>query len=281
MYKAIFSFISLTIREVIRSKSYGFILLFALITSSTLTFFSGFTAQEQEKFLIDISFSCLTLFSLIIAITLGALYIHSDIENKNILALHANPIRMGAYLMGRFLGFALLIALGMVIMQFLFYAVLALQKIQFTQAVQSEAGSEMSKPLLHSMKSLLPNSGIFKVILSILFQNLVICAISIFFSTCFSVSMAITGSIFIFGLGHLLEFIQQISFQYNETAGHILKFLFLPIPNLENFNIKDSLVLGHEASALYIFWLGIYSVICIATYLVLSHRSLHAKLAEL
>jgi len=281
MFKSIFSFISLTIREVTRSKSYGFILLFALITSSALTFFSSFTAQEQEKFLIDISFSCLTLFSLIIAITLGALYIHSDIENKNILALHANPIRMGAYLIGRFLGFALLIALGMIIMQFLFYGVLALQKIQFAQGTQGDMDLENASQFVHSMNHLLPDSGVFKVVLSIFFQNLVICAISIFFSTFFSVSMAITGSIFIFGLGHLLEFIQQISFQYSETAGHILKFLFLPIPNLENFNIKDALVLGNEASAHYILWLAGYSLICIAVYLVLSHRSLHLKLAEL
>jgi hypothetical protein len=121
-------------------------------------------------------------------------------------------------------------------------------------------------------KGFLFNLNLFKVFIAIFLQSTIICSISFLFSSLLPPSLAIACSILIFVLSHFANVIVQTSFLYNDYWGHILQALFIGLPNFENFNIADAIVLGQGISFQYMGWLMIYSIFLWIIYLFLSHK---------
>jgi len=274
---AIFLVSKLTVRETVRSRTYGFIVILALVSFACIHLFSDFTSQEQEKFLKDAGLAMITFCSLIVGVFLGTSPIQSDIENKNIYTYLTNPSALLHYLLGRFLGSALLIGLTILIMGIVFYLYLIVQRLNIF-IEQSHVELRFLDIIKDSIqKGFFSNLNLFKVFITIFLQGTIICSISFLFSSLLTSSLAIACSILIFLLSHFTNFLIQTSFLYNAFWGHVLQVLFIGLPNFENFNIADAIVLGQGISFQYIGWLTIYSVFLWVIYLSLSHKFISVR----
>ncbi len=272
--------IRLTLKEVIRSYTYGFLVIFAIISTASSSLFLAFSLQEQEKFFKDISLACITLFSVILAALLGASQIHTDFETKTIYNIFTNPVRKWAYIVGRFLGIAILIGLGLGLMAGVFYLNLGFQNIKIF-LFDTETTFSLSKFFSILYRSFVSNLEFIKVFISIFLQSLIICALSTALSSLFSVPMALTGSIVLFIVGHLTHFITQIAFHLHPVIGYFLWILLLWIPNFENFNVADAVSLGHLISLEYLGWLMIYSCLSVLFFLAVTYKNILIKTRDL
>lgn len=271
----------LTFREMVRSKIYGFIVFFALLGSISVFLFSEFSSQEQDKFFKDIAFASMTFFSVVLAAVLGTIPIQSDFESKSIYSFLINPIRSIEYLLGRFLGSILLLFLAMSLMGLIFYMSLVVQKMNFVMSQMQLDTPFTTISHIALEEAFYKNFHLLKAIYAIFLQSVVVCSISMVLSNIFSLTIAIAGSIFLFIAGHVVDFLVNIAFSMNEILGYILKLLFIWVPNFENFNISDAIVLGGHISIGYLIYMSIYQLIFLIAFILIAYQSVRKRLSDL
>lgn len=279
--KKIYLIAKLTFRETIRNRTYGFIVLFALISSISIHLFAEFSSQEQDKFLKDIGLACITFFCTLLGIVLGVTSIQDELETRSIYTILVYPITGLQYLLGKFFGILLLNLLAMLSMAFVFYFNLVVQKINFLM-FDIELASSYGFMIWQGIKEgLFLNSELLKVFLAIFLQCSLISSISFFLTIWLSAPFAIIGSVFLFLLGHVADLILNISFLYDRVVGYMASLFLIWLPNFENFNIADALVLGQTVSWAYMGYLSLYCVIFLVFFLLMANHRLYSRIAEI
>ncbi|MBW2457435.1 MAG: ABC transporter permease subunit [Deltaproteobacteria bacterium] len=70
----------------------------------------AFTLNDAPRVVADLGCMAISVFSITVAILIGATALHRELEQKTILPLLARPIRRGEYLTGKYLGTMLVVA---------------------------------------------------------------------------------------------------------------------------------------------------------------------------
>lgn len=100
----IFTLARHTFKELLRKKDF-YVLLFLFIGLAVFFYSqSFFGVSDISRYLKDMGFSIIILFSMIIAVTFSAKQIPSEIESKTIYPLLAKPISRTHFILGKFVG---------------------------------------------------------------------------------------------------------------------------------------------------------------------------------
>jgi Cu-processing system permease protein len=98
-----------TYRESVRAR----ILLGLAGVAFAVAFYSlivgAFTLQEAPRVVADLGAAASSVFSIVVAILIGATSLHRELEQKTIFPLLARPIRRTEYLLGKYFGTLLVI----------------------------------------------------------------------------------------------------------------------------------------------------------------------------
>lgn len=98
-----------TYREAVRAR----VLLGLAGVALAVAFYSlvvgAFTLNEAPRVVADLGAMTISVFSLVVAILIGATSLHRELEMKTILPLLARPIARGEYLVGKYLGIMLVV----------------------------------------------------------------------------------------------------------------------------------------------------------------------------
>jgi Cu-processing system permease protein len=70
----------------------------------------AFTLNDAPRVVADLGAAAISIFSIAVAILIGATALHRELEQKTILPLLARPIRRSEYLVGKYLGVMLVVA---------------------------------------------------------------------------------------------------------------------------------------------------------------------------
>src|SRR5438046_2230691 len=99
-----------TYRESVRAR----ILLGLAGVAFSVAFYSlivgAYTLKYQARVVSDLGAASISLFSVAVAIVIGATSLHRELEQKTLFPILARPIRRGEYLAGKYLGTLLTIA---------------------------------------------------------------------------------------------------------------------------------------------------------------------------
>ncbi|MBM4374577.1 MAG: ABC transporter permease [Deltaproteobacteria bacterium] len=99
-----------TYREAVRAR----VLLGLAGVAVAVAFYSlvvgAFTLHEAPRVVADLGAMTVSVFSLAVAILIGATSLHRELEMKTILPILARPIARGEYLVGKYLGIMLVVA---------------------------------------------------------------------------------------------------------------------------------------------------------------------------
>lgn len=99
-----------TYRESVRAR----ILLGLAGVAFAVSFYSlivgAFTLRNAPRVVSDLGVASISLFSILVAIIIGSTSLHRELEQKTIFPILARPIRRGEYLVGKYLGTLLTIA---------------------------------------------------------------------------------------------------------------------------------------------------------------------------
>jgi Cu-processing system permease protein len=228
-----------TFREALRKKTLYVLLVVAIVAIGTSRFFSFLAAEDELKMIKDVSFATIEFFGAILAIFTAISAVSGEIEKRTIYTLLAKPITRRNFIIGKFIGQSLIILLNAVLISVFFMGLLITKKA-------------------------VPDAEIFKTLLLIYVELLMIGAITLAVATFATDAFNLIFSFFLFIVGNLTVYGKQI---IERTENIVLKglgeMLYTVIPNYENFNIRDQVVVGVSVSWKYIGQTTLYGAIYI------------------
>ncbi|MGC8861814.1 MAG: ABC transporter permease [Armatimonadota bacterium] len=216
------------------------LLMLAVIAGSTLL--SIFTEGVKLKILKDLCMTCILFAGAVLSIALGVTGVPNDVENRTLYPIIARPIARWQYVVGKFLGTCLTVAMGLAALSCVFGAL-----IYYYQG---------------SFDWFLPTAAFFALL-----EACVIAAVATALSTFASPAVAaalsfmayLCGTIKIGYFGGMLDRATNSAVRILGTAVYHL------LPNLECFNLKAALVHNDSIPTSYLLQVAIYGV-CYAAF---------------
>src|SRR5947209_5433719 len=247
----IFAITSNTLTELTRQKVFYVLLIFALVLIGSSVFMARFSFQQEFQILKDVSLGAMSIFSSLLAIVATARLIPQDIEDRTVYTILSKPVPRFEYLLGKLFGILALLALCMLLMNVLFFALLYMRE----QTVLSETSRQMAsvpheqlEAALRGIRDSALNFDLLPAIATIYFKACLLAALTLFVSTFATTNLfTIIVMVFVYFIGHL----QATAREYwlhsqggDWTVQVFLAVVALLFPDLQAFNLIDDAVAG-------------------------------------
>ncbi len=260
MIRRISAIAAVTWTELVRLKVFYFLFIFALLVIGNSFFLARFSFEEEFQMLKDIALGAMSIFSSLIAILATATLLPKDIEDRTIYTILAKPVSRTEYLLGKLGGVLLLVALAVAMMGAVFAVVLLLR----TQALLHTAEMEMSglppaelQAALDKIRASGHDPNLVAGSVVILVKAWLLAALTMFISTFATSTIFTTITAFaVYFIGHLQATARDYWLAANESGvltKALLAVVALIFPDLQAFNLVDSIVTGAQIPA-ELFW---------------------------
>jgi len=216
-----------TFREAIRDRIlYGF-LFFAVLLILFSVVLGQLSFNQQIRCTLDVGLAGISFFSVLIAIFLGITLLHKEIEKRTIYTVLSKPVSRATYLLGKFLGLAATMAVQIMLMVAVFFAVLLLM------------GGELT-------------SGLFFALALIFVEVLLVISLALFFTSFSSPFLSGIFCLGIFAAGRNADLITELAKTKSlEWLRPILEGVTAVLPNFYLFfpsgkMVEESWVTVHD-----------------------------------
>lgn len=225
-----------TFREGIRDRILYLPFFFALAAVVLSRVLAILTVGDRVKIIKDVGLASISLFGMLIAVLIGTGLVYKEIDKKTIYTLLAKPLERWQFLLGKFLGLVLILAV-----------LTAVMAVVFLGVVLAHTG-RVDGPLLLAL-------------LFIFLELVLITAVAMLFS-CFSTP--ILSSVFtlaFFVIGHFSWGLQTLIDKARPGPSRTaLRLLAAVLPDLENFNYKTDAVYGLKILPRYYAFSALYGL---------------------
>ena len=262
-----------TLTGLVRLKVFYALLLFALLLIGASAVMAQMTFQQEFQVLKDVGLGAMSLFTSLLAILATARLLPQDIEERTAYTVLAKPVSRFEYLAGKLLGVFCLLALSLLAMAALFFAVLFLREqnvLNETARQMSAAPVEQSAEALQAVRAAAFNANLFPGVAVIYLKSCLLAALTLFVSTFASSTIfTIIVMAFVYFIGHLQAIAREYWLQTNGSTWLTKTFLALVafvFPDLQSFNLTDDIVAGTaipvslllKTVAMAVFYSGFY-----------------------
>lgn len=249
--KAIWSIATTTVGEAIRRRVLLIILLIGLLILTIAPGLSVLSARSETTTLVSMMFAVLQGVSALIAIILTVYMIPNEIERRTIYTILSKPVQRWQFLVGKYLGAVLALALMMGLMSAVMLGV-----FYFQQQPDLARMAELAKgPILYFV------------------QMCLLAAVAIFFSTFTTPIVNFFLSTGLYGVGTVLNPVYE-TFASNNTNEFVKKaaqIITTVLPNFGNYNVQNPIINpGQIIANETVFYINaaVYGVFYIAVLLV-------------
>src|SRR5687768_11969767 len=119
------SYIALNVfRESVRDRVPYNLVLFAVLLIGSSYLLAQLTAGQDVKIIKDLALAATSVFGLFIAVFIGIGLVSKEVERRSIYALLAKPISRPQFILGKYAGLVLTLAVNVAVMTAAMYAVL-------------------------------------------------------------------------------------------------------------------------------------------------------------
>ncbi|MBB1565298.1 ABC transporter permease [Candidatus Gracilibacteria bacterium] len=204
-----------TFKEIIRNKYLYTIVIFGVLFIFLSLALSKLTIGDTSKITIDFGLSMIEVFGLIGVLFIGSQLLFNEIEGKTIFLILSKPIKRNDFIIGKFVGFSMVIFFISIFQGILYLLMLFLQNIEITNLIIWSIVNTFFK---------------IEIVLGLVF----------FFSSFMGSLMTIIASILIYLLGQSFSVILDLAYKSgNEIIIFLSKGLGIIIPKFEALNTKD------------------------------------------
>lgn len=207
-----------TFKEAIRDRILYLLLFFAAVCIIFSRILALLTVGDRAKIITDVGLASLSLFGVLMAILIGTGLVYKEIDKRTIYTLLSKPIQRYQFLLGKYLGLLLTLFVMLVLMALIFLVLLLLYNY--------------------------PVGGSFFIAILFIFLELcLITAVAMLFS-CFSTPILSTlFSLSFYLIGHISWGLETLLNKIPQGGVKTLaRFLYIFLPDLENFNFKTEVV---------------------------------------
>lgn len=206
-----------TFRETLREKLLYNLLIFALLMIGSSILLSRLTLGDANRLILDLGLASINLFGVIIAIFIGIGLVSKEIDKKTIYTIVSKPVPRYEFLLGKYLGLCITLFANTTIMVLGFLIVLQIMQVPI-------------------------ESVLFKSVLLIYVELLVVTAVALLFSTFTSSTLSAIFTLAIYVIGHLSADLKGLGEKLDGVSRGVLNGLYYLMPNLERFNLKGHVI---------------------------------------
>ncbi len=205
-----------TFREAVRDRVLYNLIFFALLMMGAAILVGQISVGIERIVIVNLGLSSISIFGIIMAIFIGVGLVYKEIEKRTLYSLLAKPIKRWEFIVGKFGGLLLTLAVNTAFMVLGLFAALLYVSKHLEQA----------------------DWGIVEAAYFILLQLALITALALFFS-CFSSPMLSTlFTLGIYVAGVFASDIREIGALTKSPALEwVCKIVYFVLPNFHNFNV--------------------------------------------
>ncbi|GMU93351.1 MAG: hypothetical protein AMXMBFR4_24090 [Candidatus Hydrogenedentota bacterium] len=242
-----------TFREAVRDKVLYVLVFFAAATVLGSKALGWISIGQDIKIVKDFSLAAVAVFGVLISIFVGTSLIYKEIDKRTIYTIICRPMARYEFILGKYLGMALLLGL-----------ITAAMSVVTTLYILLLGGSV--------------DSTFYYALLLIYFELLLVTAIATLLS---SLTSPILGAIIVFStyvVGHATDILIDPPQQFEGTfTAKVFAFIYYTVPNFSNFNIRAEAANGVPVALEYVVWSMAYGVVYTAMLLVLAAIAFESK----
>jgi len=247
-----------TFREAVRDRVLYNLVFFALLMMCAAILVGQISIGIEEIVIVSLGLSAISFIGLLMAVFIGVGLVSKEMDKRTIYALLSKPVRRWEFLVGKFAGLVLTLAVNTAAMATGLF--LALLYVRHT--------------LLRS------DAGLLVAVYFILLKLAIVVALALLFSCTTTSLLAILYSAGLYIAG---SFVGQMRTLRGDLAGHatamFMRWLSYVLPNFENFSIAGSVAHGvavpHALIVQNTFYAALYcAVVLSGAAIIFSRRNL-------
>jgi len=232
-----------TFREAVRDKVLYSLLFFAIALIAASVVLNRLAIGQQSKIITDLGLASISLFGTLIAIFVGIGLVSKEIDRRTILTIVSKPVGRGRFLLGKYLGLVLTLAVEVTIMAICFLGMLAIY-----------TDGRIGPALLA---------------IGLIFAELcVVTAVALLFSSFSSAFLSGLFTIAIWIIGHMSADLRAFGQKAGGAARPITEALYHVLPNLRNFDVKAQVVYGLPIPGDLVTYVLLYGAVYVSLVLV-------------
>ena len=239
-------------RESVRDRVPLAIAGFGVLLVAASYLISQLTAGQDLKIIKDLGLAAINILGLFIAIFIGINLVAKEVERRSIYNLLSKPVTREQFMIGKYLGLVMTLAVNIGAMCVAFYAVLLYQDWAASEGMRAAWPAPATDPKL-------------MIAVALIFGELMlITAVALFFSSFSSPLLAILLTFALWIAGHfnadLRQFEQVVD---SPVAAYIARGAYYALPNLAPFNVKAEIVHGVPVAASHVVLTLAYAAVYI------------------
>lgn len=226
-----------TFREAVRNKVLYILLMFAIVLLGLTYFFSQGALHEQLRVIRDVGLVGIEIIGALIAIFIGVNLVYKELDRKTVFALIPKPIRRWEFVLGKYVGMLVTLAVLVAIMAATLFVVLWLGLSVF--------GGDND------------NGTVLRAILLVFGEVAVITAVAVLFSSFSSPILSGALTLGIFAVGHFTPELRELIGKVESAPLRaLLRAGVRLFPDLHLFYVSGSMVGGQHVSVhgAYVDW---------------------------
>ena len=246
-------------KESVRDRVPYNLALFAVLLIGSSFLIGQLTAGQDVKIIKDLGLAAIAVFGLFIAIFIGIGLVSKEVERRSIYALLAKPISRPQFIIGKYAGLVLTLAVNVAVMTAALYIVLGYLTYVQTPGARAAWDAPGLDPRL------------LKAIGLIFVELMIVTAIALFFSTFSTPLLAAVLTFGLFIVGHFNADLKNFDKIVDSApAVWLARAVYHTVPDFSAFDIKTEVVHGVPVAAGYLGATVGYGFAYIAALLVVS-----------
>jgi Cu-processing system permease protein len=244
-------------KESVRDRVPYAMVVFAVLLMAASYLIAQMTAGQDLKIIKDLGLAALSIFGLFIAVFIGIGLVSKEVEKKSVFGLLSKPVSRTQFVLGKYAGLVMTLAVNLGVMTLAFYGVLFYISVS-TPAALLAAAPAMDPRLL--------------IAIGLIFAELMlITALALFFSTYSSPLLATLLTIGLWVAGHFNADLRNFERVVDSAAAvAVARALYYLLPNLAPFDVKAEAVYGMPIAMRHVLYTAAYAAIYITTLLTAS-----------
>ena len=203
-----------TFREAVRDRVLYNLVLFALLLTGGAIFLGELSAAQEVKIIVDMGLSAMLLFGVFIATFVGVGLVSKEIERRTVYAIFAKPVGRGEFLVGKYLGLCLTLAVNVAVM-----------------------GAGVSLALAYVKGGYDPLVlNIWPAVLLIFFELTIVVAVALLFSSFSTPALSALLTFAVFVIGHFSADMKTFAAAGSAPARFVFGALYYLLPNFSHFS---------------------------------------------
>ena len=237
-------------RESVRDRVPYSMVVFAVLLMAASYLISQLTAGQDLKIIKDLGLAAIAMFGLLIAVFIGIGLVSKEVDRKSVYGLLTKPVTRPQFILGKYAGLVLTLAVNITAMTIALYAVLYYMDVNASESTRAGWAAPATDPRM------------LLAILLVFAELTVVTAVALFFSTFSSPLLATLLTLGLWVAGHFNSDLRNFENVVDVPAlAWIARTLYYVLPNLAPFDVKAEVVHGFPVAIRHVALTLLYAAV--------------------